>query len=518
MTNAVSATQEVARLKAELAEARAELTGAKLLIEQLKSQLAVLRRMQFGRSSEKLTAEIQQLELLLGDLEEGEAERTAPTTATAGISQRPARKPLPDHLPREDVVHHPGDACPCCGGARLSKLGEDVTEVLERIPARLKVIRHIRPRLSCRSCETIIQAPAPDLPIERGRPGPALIANVVVGKYIDGLPLYRQAGIIARDGVDIDRATLCDWVGRAAWWLAPLAEAIGKHVMAAPVIHTDDTPIGVLAPGRGRTRTGRIWTYVVDERPWAGSRPPAALYRYSPDRKGERPAEQLRDFAGVIHADGYAGYEALTRGPAPPGSPAMQKIAHAACWAHARRKLYDVHEKSRSPVAAEGLRRIGALYDIEREIGCLSPGRRLAIRQEQSAPLLADLRTWMETERRRLSSKSDLGKALQYVLGRWTALARFTTDGHLAIDNNVAERALRGIAVTRKNFLFLGSDRGGERAAIIYTALETARLNGIDPEAWLADVLGRLARGHGQRDIDALLPWNWRQEPARMAA
>jgi len=520
MTNAVSDHKEVARLKAELAEARAELTGARLLIEQLKSQLAVLRRMQFGRSSEKLNAEIQQLELLLEDLEEGEAERIAPTTATAGTSQRrhPARKPLPDHLPREDVIHHPGDACHCCGGTRLSKLGDDVTEVLERIPAKLKVIRHIRPRLSCRSCETIIQAPAPDLPIERGRPGPALIANIVVGKYIDGLPLYRQAGIIARDGVDIDRATLCDWVGRAAWWLAPVAEAIGKHVMAASVIHTDDTPIGVLAPGRGRTRTGRIWTYVVDERPWAGSRPPAALYRYSPDRKGERPAEHLRDFTGFIHADGYAGYEALTRGPAPPGGPATQKIAHAACWAHARRKLYDAHEKTRSPIAAEGLRRIGALYDIEREIGGLSPERRLAIRQERSVPLLADLRGWMETERRRLSSKSELAKALQYALGRWAALARFTFDGRLAIDNNAAERALRGIAVTRKNFLFLGSDRGGERAAIIYTALETARLNGIDPEVWLADVIDRLARGHGQRDIDALLPWNWRQEPVRMAA
>ena len=528
MTNTVSATQEVARLQAELADARAELsgaraelTGAKLLIEQLEGQLAVLRRMQFGRSSEKLTAQIQQLELLLEDLEEGEAERTAPAaTVTSSATQRryPSRRPLPDHLPREDVIHPPGDACPCCGGTRLSKLGEDVTEVLERIPAKLKVIRHIRPRLSCRSCETIIQAPAPDLPIDRGRPGPALIANVVVGKYIDGLPLYRQAGIIGRDGVDIDRATLCDWVGRAAWWLAPVSDAIARHVMAAPVIHTDDTPIGVLAPGRGRTRTGRIWTYVVDERPWAGSRSPAALYRYSPDRKGERPAEHLRDFTGFIHADGYAGYEALTRGPAPPGGQASQKIAHAACWAHARRKLYDVHEKSRSPIAAEGLRRIGTLYDIEREISGLSPGRRLAIRQERSVPLLADLHRWMETERRRLSSKSDLAKALQYALGRWAALARFTTDGRLAIDNNAAERALRGIAVTRKNFLFLGSDRGGERAAIIYTALETARLNGIDPEAWLADVIDRLARSHGQRDIDTLLPWNWRQEPARMAA
>ena len=518
MTSAVSDPDEVARLKAELAVARGEPTGAKLLIEQLKAQLAVLRRMSFGRSSEKLNAEITQLELLLEDLEEGEAERVAPIaepTSDERERRHPVRRPLPPHLPREEILHHPGDACPGCGGTSLSKLGEDVTEVLERIPAQLKVIRHIRPRLSCRTCETIIQAPAPDLPIEKGRPGPALIANVVVGKYIDGLPLYRQAGIIARGGVDIDRATLCDWVGRAAWWLAPVAEVIDRHVMAAPAIFTDDTPIGVLAPGNRRTKTGRIWTYVVDERPWAGERPPAALYRYSQDRKGERPAGHLSNFAGYIHADGYAGYEALTRSKAAPGQQG-QRIVHAACWAHARRKLYDVHQKTQSPIAAEGLRRIGVLYDIEREINGLPPERRRAVRAERSAPLLADLRVWMETERRRLSGKNELAKALQYALGRWDALARFTADGRLAIDNNAAERALRGIAVTRKNFLFLGSDKGGERAAIIYTALETARLNGIDPEAWLADVLNQLARGRSQLDLDPLMPWNWRK-PAVLA-
>lgn len=513
MTIAVSDPDEVARLKAELAVARAELTGAKLLIEQLKAQLAVLRRMSFGRSAEKLTAEIIQLELLLEDLEEGEAERVAPAAGPAPgepARRHPVRRPLPPHLPREEVLHHPGDACPGCGGTSLSKLGEDITEVLERIPAQLKVIRHIRPRLSCRACETIIQAPAPDLPIEKGRPGPVLIANIVVGKYIDGLPLYRRAGIIARGGVDIDRATLCDWVGRAAWWLAPVAEAIGKHVMAAPVIFTDDTPIRVLAPGNRRTKTGRIWTYVVDERPWAGDRPPAALYLYSQDRKGERPASHMCDFTGFIHADGYAGYEALTRSKAPPGQ-SRQRIVHAACWAHARRKLYDVHQKTRSPIAAEGLRRVGALYAIERDINGLPPEHRGSVRAERSLPLLADLRIWMDTQRRRLSSKTDLAKALQYALGRWDALARFTTDGRLAIDNNAAERALRGIAVTRKNFLFLGSDKGGERAAIIYTALETARLNGIDPEAWLADVLDQLARGRSQRDLDPLIPWNWQK-------
>ncbi len=503
-------------MKAELAVARAELTGAKLIIEQFKAHLAVLRRMSFGRSSEKLTAEITQFELLLEDLEEGEAERVAPVAVTPSSERErrhPVRRPLPPHLPREEVLHHPGDACPCCGGTNLSKLGEDVTEVLERIPAQLKVIRHIRPRLSCRRCETIIQAAAPDLPVDKGRPGPALIANVVVGKYIDGLPLYRQAGIIARGGVDIDRATLCDWVGRAAWWLAPVAEVIARHVMTAPAIHTDDTPIGVLAPGNRRTKTGRIWTYVVDERLWAGDRPPAALYRYSQDRKGERPAGHLSDFAGTIHADGYAGYEALTRSKAPPGQRA-QRIVHAACWAHARRKLYDEHHKTQSPIAAEGLRRIGALYDIERELGGLPPARRLAVRTERSLPLLADLRVWMETERRRLSSKNELAKALQYSLSRWDALVRFASDGRLAIDNNAAERALRGIAVTRKNFLFLGSDRGGEHAATIYTALETARLNGIDPEAWLADVLDQLARGHSQLDLDAFMPWNWRKPKA----
>ena len=505
-------------MRAELAVARAELTGAKLLIEQLKAQLAVLRRMSFGRSSEKLTSQITQLELLLEDLEEGEAERVAPVPVSASNERErrhPVRRPLPPHLPREEILHHPGDACPCCGGTSLSKLGEDVTEVLERIPAQLKVIRHVRPRLSCRRCETVIQAPAPDLPIEKGRPGPALIANVVVGKHIDGLPLYRQAKIIARGGVDIDRATLCDWVGRAAWWLAPVAEAIGRHVMAAPVIFTDDTPIGVLAPGNRQTKTGRIWTYVVDERPWGGHRPPMALYRYSQDRKGERPAGHLSDFAGYIHADGYAGYEALTRSKAPPGQRA-QRIVHAACWAHARRKLYDVHQKTQSPIAAEGLRRIGVLYDIEREINGLPPERRRTIRAERTVPLLADLRIWMETERRRLSSKTDLAKALQYALSRWDALGRFAADGRLAIDNDAAERALRGIAVTRKNFLFLGSDTGGERAAIIYTVLETARLNGIDPEAWLADVLEQLARGRSQLDLEPLMPWNWRK-PAPLA-
>lgn len=537
MTSADAAAAEIARLTAALAEredelaaTRAELTGARLLIEQMKAQLAILRRMQFGRSSEKLEREIAQLELGLEDLEEGEAERTAARgaqgpTASAGRERgHPVRRPLPAHLPREEVRHHPGETCACCGSTRLSVLGEDVTEVLERVPARLKVIRHIRPRVACRDCEAVMQAPAPDLPVEKGRPGPGLIAHVVVGKYIDGLPLYRQAGILARDGVEIDRTTLCDWVGKASWWLKPISDAIAAQVLAAPVLHTDDTPIGVLAPGRGRTKTGRFWTYVVDERPWNGARPPMALYRYSPDRKGERPAGHLAGYAGILQADAYAGYEALTRSTVPPGQgPSGQGssgIVHAACWAHARRKLYDEHERTRSPIAEEALRRIGLLYDIERRITGHQPQQRLAIRQAEAVPILSELRDWMEAQRRRLSAKTGLAKALHYALGRWDALARYTDDGRIAIDNNPAERALRGIAVTRKNFLFLGSDRGGERAAILYTALETTRLNGLDPELWLRDVLTRLAAGHLQTDIAELLPWNWKpaEECARLAA
>jgi transposase len=518
-----AALNEIARLQAvlaerdaELATARAELSGAKLMIEQLRAQLARLRRMQFGRSSERLETEIAQLELRLEDLEESEAVYSAASPSAPNPSERgrrqPVRKPLPAHLPREEIIHSPGDSCPRCGGTRLSRLGEDVTEVLEKVPARLKVIRHVRPKLSCRDCEAIIQASAPDLPIEKGRPGPGLIAHVVVGKYLDGLPLYRQAGILAREGIEIERATLCDWVGHAAWWLAPLAARIGAHVLASPVIHADDTPVAVLAPGHGKTRTGRLWTYVVDERPWAGPRAPAALYRYSPDRKGERPAGHLAGYRGHIHADAYSGYEALTRGQGPPA------IVHVACWAHARRKLYDIFEATRSPIAEEALRRIQALYAIEAEVTGKPPWERLAARVTRAVPILAELRAWLEEQRRRLSSKTALSKAMQYALTRWDALVRYCADGRLAIDNNVAERSLRGVAVTRKNFLFLGSDAGGRRAAVIYTVLETAKLKGLDPEAYLAFVLERLAKGHTIDRLDALLPWNWAGERARLAA
>jgi transposase len=501
---------------AALTERDAHLLNARLEIEKLKAQLAALRRDRYGKSSERLAAEIGQLEMLIGDLEEDQAERDAAaaekTRKAKGKPDKPRkpalRRPLPEHLPRETVVHEPVLACRCgcTDPARLTCLGEDVTEVLEKIPARLKVIRHVRPRYACRACEAVIQAPTPALPIERGRPGPGLLAHVLVSKYLDGLPLYRLSGILAREGVEIERQTLADWVGHGAWWLRPIAEAIGSYAMAQDVIWTDDTPIRVLAPGRGKTRLGRFWVYAFDPRPWGGTGPPAALYCYSPDRKGERPREHLAGFAGWLHADAYAGYDALTaaKGSRP------QRITHVACMAHARRRLFDVYEATKSPIAEEGLRRIAELYAIEATINGQSPEQRRATRQAQSKPLLDALHDWMLQQRRRLSGKSTLGKALQYALSRWDALVRYVEDGRLSIDNNLAERLLKDIAVTRKNYLFVGSDAGGQRAAIIYTIAETAKLNGLDPEAYIAAILDRLAGGHPIRRIDELLPWNWK--------
>ncbi|MBU8544339.1 MULTISPECIES: IS66 family transposase [Roseomonadaceae] len=509
----------LAERDAVLAERDAELRNATFEIEKLKVQLATLRRDRYGKSSEKLAIEIGQLEMLIGDAEEDQAQAAARAEAKAGTKgqpgnqRRPAlRKPLPEHLPRETILHEPVFACRCgcTDPKRLTRLGEDVTEVLEKIPARLKVIRHVRPRYACRACEAVLQAPAPDLPIEKGRPGPGLLAHVLVSKYLDGLPLYRLSAILAREGVEIERQTLADWVGRGAWWLSRLAEAIGAYALRHGIIWTDDTPIAVLAPGRGRTREGRFWVYAIDPRPWKGHGPPAAFYRYSPDRKGERPRGHLEDFEGWLHADGYTGYDALAR---PRGNQPPQVI-HVACWAHARRKLFEVFEATKSPIAEEALKRIAGLYAIEAEINGKPADQRRAERQARSKPLVDDLHDWMLTQRRRLSGKSTLGKAMQYALNRWEALARYLEDGRLSIDNNLAERLLRGIALARKNFLFLGSDAGGDRAAIIYTVAETAKLNGLDPEAYIAAVLDRLARGHTIDRLDELLPWNFAPAPS----
>jgi transposase len=504
--------EENAMLRRQLAERDAELDAARAQIEALTFNLAVLRRRQFGQSSEKLDAEVEQLELRLEDLEESQAEQVAKRTqqeSRRNNLRKPAlRRPLPPHLPRETVLHEPEIICAChgCDRSKLARLGEDLTEVLEKIPARLKVIRHVRPRYACRQCEGVFQAPAPDLPIERGRPGPGLIANVAVSKFSDGLPLYRQSVILAREGIEIDRATLADWLGHAAWWLAPLAVLIGNYVMGLPVIHTDDTTIKVLAPGHGKTRTARFWVYAADPRSWSGVGPPAAFYRYSPDRDGERPREHLARFSGFLHADAYAGYSALYRpqGNQPP------RVTHVACFAHARRKFFEVYDATKSPIAEEAIRRIAKLYEIEAEITGKSAAIRLAARQTSSQPLLDAFKTWADEQRRRVSGKTALGKAFRYALGRWEALTCFATDGRLSIDNNLSERLLRGVAITRKNFMFVGSDRGGDRAAVFYTLIESAKLNGLDPEAYIAAVIDRMANGHNSKALDALLPWNFK--------
>ena len=508
-----------AALQAQLAEkdlaiaARdAEIHAKTLHIEKLKAQLAVLRRARFGRSSEKLDQAIEQLELLIGELEEGEAltrSRAVPVGPSSEPSPKPARaggrQRLPEHLPRETVSHPAPCTCPGCGGTKLSMLGEDVSEVLEYVPSYFKVVRHVRPRMSCRACETISQAPVPSLPIERGLPGPALLAHVLIAKYCDHTPLHRQSVIYARAGVELDRSTLADWVGSAVFLLLALAEAIGRHARAGPVLHADDTPVPVLDPGRGKTKTGRLWVLVRDERAWGSTAPPAAFYRYSPDRKGEHAEVLLGSCRGFLHADAYAGFGGLYE---PDPATGQARLVEVACWSHARRKLYDVHQATASPIAQDALERIAELFAIEKAIRGQPPDRRLAVRQERARPLLDELKRFLDTSLGRISSKSSLAQAIRYATSRWDALSRFITDGRLEMSNNAAERAIRPLALGRKNYLFAGADAGGERAAVLYTIIETAKLNGLDPEAYLADVLARIA-DHPAKRIDQLLPWRW---------
>jgi transposase len=501
---------QAARLNAE-AEARERA----LTIEQLKFAIAKLRHERFGQSAERGVV-LEQLELQLADLEEdsSQAEAAAQMAAAAAARRKievgcferrkPSRQPLPEHLVRERVIYPAPTACPGCGGGVLRKIGEDVTETLEVVPRSWKVIQHVREKFSCRSCETISQPPAPSHPIARGRAGPNLLAQVLFGKYGLHLPLNRQSEAYAREGVDLDVSTLADWVGAAAATLMPLIEAIRAHVFAAERIHADDTTVPVLA--KGKTRTGRLWTYVRDDRPFAGADPPAAAFFYSPDRSGQHPERHLAGYAGLMQADAYAGFDRLYHPARKPGP-----IVEAACWAHARRKFFDLARLNQAPIAVEAVRRIDELFAIERDINGLTPQERRRVRNERSRPLLAALEAWLRAERTKLSSKSDIAKAIAYSLTRWRALSRFLDDGRLCMSNNAAERALRGVAVGRNNWTFAGSDVGGERAAAIYSLIETAKLNDIDPRAWLADVLSRLP-DHPARRIADLLPWNWRPQ------
>lgn len=469
-------------------------------IARLKLLLAKLQRLLFGQRSEKLQHQVDQLQLELEELYLNQAQRVEPARSAQPRAERqaPVRRALPEHLPREVMEHLPeATACPDCGGA-WKRLGEDVSDMLEYVPASLRIIRHVRPRLTCTCCERMMQAPAPSRPIARGWAGPGLLAHVCVSKYADHIPLHRQARIYEREGVELADSTLADWVGGVHQLLAPLVAALRDHVFSARKLHTDDTPVPVLMPGSGKTRQARLWTYVRDDRPHAGAAAPAAWFRYSPDRKGIHPQTHLKDFSGTLQADAYAGYDAIY---------ARGRVIEAACWAHARRKFHEIHVDRPTPITTHALERIAELYRIEAGIRGSPPGHRKQVRQVESVPIVTALRAWLTEQLPTVSRKSVTAEAIGYALNQWQALTRYLDDGEVEIDNSAAERSVRGIACGRKNYLFLGSDRGGERAATMYSLMETAKLNGIDPEAYLRRVLAVIADYPVNRVAD-LLPWN----------
>jgi transposase len=499
--------EQIRRLEAELDSHRLtlsqqadELRSRSEHIEHLKLTVQKLRYVIFGTKSEKIVVKLEQMEFQLEEDETTHAELEAGAERVAPAKERkprPERKPLPEHLPREVAAHAPNcDCCPDCGG-HLRHFGDDVSEQLEYVPESFKVIRHVRPKFACTGCDRVVEAPAPSRPIERGLAGPSLLAHVIVSKFGDHLPLFRQSDIYARQGVEISRSTLAGWVGAASDLLAPLVDAIQKHVLAGRKLHADDTPIPVLAPGNGKTKTGRLWTYVRDDRPAGEATAPAVWFAYSEDRKGEHPRQHLKRFRGALQADAFAGFHHLYG----------QEIHEAGCWAHARRKFHEIHVVHASPTTTEALARIGALYAIEDEIRGKPADLRLSTRQARAKPLLSELRTWIEKMLHRLSSKSETAGAIRYALSRWRALTRYTDDGLLEIDNSAAERALRAVALGRKNFLFAGSDSGGERAAAMYSLIGSAKINGLDPELYLRTVLAQIA-DHPVSQIHDLLPWN----------
>jgi transposase len=533
-------SDDIETLRAALAEAHAarleaeaRATGAEAMVAHLKLVIEKFKRDRFGQSSER-ARQLDQLELQLEELEaaasedalaaEAAAARAAPGSARVKSFERrkPVRAPLPAHLPRERVVIPVPCSCPDCGG-KLAKLGEDVTETLEVVPRQWKVIQTVREKFTCRSCEKIAQPPAPFHPIARGRAGASLLAMILHGKFGNHLPLNRQSESFAREGIDLDVSTLADWVGACTGTLAPLVTLIRTHVLGAARIHGDDTTVPVLA--KMRTKTGRLWTYVRDDRPFGGQSPPAAIFYYSADREGAHPNRHLASYAGILQADAYGGYGDLYKADRRPGP-----ITEAACWSHGRRKFFvlaDIakiatarsHKKQAawSPLAHEAVRRIDLIFDAEREINGLAADKRLALRQAHVASLVADLENWMRAERAKLSRHNDIAKAMDYMLKRWPAFTAFLEDGRVCLTNNAAERALRCVALGRRSWTFCGSDRGGERAAAIYTLIATAKLNDIDPEAWLADVLRRI-NDHPASRLDELLPWNWTKDRHAKAA
>ncbi|WP_253951229.1 IS66 family transposase [Novosphingobium sp. SG751A] len=516
--------QRADQAEAQLANAQAQASATEAMIAHLKLQIAKLRREQYGASAERSRRLLDQMELQLEDLEgdaseddlAAEAAVAKTTSIPAFDRKKPSRKPFSEHLPRERVVIPAPCSCPACGGNRLSKLSEDVTETLEVIPRAWKVIQTVREKFSCRDCETITQPPAPFHVVPRGWAGPSFLAMLLFEKYGQHQPLNRQAERFAREGVRLPTSTLADQIGAAAFALMPLYRLIEAHVLAAQRLHGDDTTVPVMA--KGKADTARLWTYVRDDLPFGGADPPAALFYYSRDRRGEHPRAHLTSWSGILQADAYGGYSELYAVGREPGP-----ILEAGCFAHARRKFFELADveatarrRSRGerashiyPIALEAVQRIDALFDVERAISGKGSSERLAVRRDLSAPLMDGLHIWLTAQMAKLSRNHDLAKAINYMLRRWDAFTRFLGDGRICLTNNAAERALRCVPLGRKAWLFCGSDRGGQRAAVFYTLIQSARLNDIDPQAWLADVLTRIAECPVNR-LGDLLPWNWR--------
>ncbi|WP_373509392.1 IS66 family transposase [Thiocapsa sp.] len=529
---AAAAISRANEAEARLANALARESARDALIAHLKLQIAKLKREQYGASAERTRRLLDQMELQLEELEADAsedalvAEAAAEKTASVRSFERkqPVKKPFPEHLPRERVVVPSPCSCPACGSDRLSKLGEDITETLEVIPRQWKVIQTVREKFACRDCEKISQPPAPFHVVPRGWAGPSFLAMLLFEKYGQHQPLNRQADRFAREGVPLSISTLADQVGAAAFALMPIYKRIETHVLAAERLHGDDTTVPVMA--KGKTDTARLWTYVRDDRPFAGPAPPAALFHYSRDRRGEHPRAHLATWSGILQADAYGGYNELYAAGRQPGA-----ALEAGCFAHARRKFFELadvegaaRKKSRGertgtvyPIALEAVQKLDAIFEIERSINGRSPAERLDTRREHSAPLMHDLHNWLQAQLAKLSRNHDLAKAINYMLRRWPAFTLFLADGRVCLSNNAAERSLRCVPLGRKAWLFCGSDRGGDRAAVLYTLIQTAKLNDVDPQAWLANVLARIA-DHPASRIDELLPWHWQPRQAALAA
>jgi transposase len=529
-----SALAQLDDAKADAAAAQAEHSDVTAYIAYLKLQIEKLKRTIYGPRAERTARLLDQMEFELEDLEatatedelraEQEAAKARTTTVAGFTRKRPSRQAFPDHLPRERIVLAGPTACKCCGGIRLAKLGETVTESLESIPRQHKVIQYVREKFTCRDCETITQKPAPFHVIPRAFAGPSLLAMIAYEKFGQHQPLNRQSERFAREGIPLSVSTLADLVGATCVALEPAFRHIEAVVFAASRVHGDDTTVPVMA--RGKTDTARAWVYVRDDRPFGGAGPPCAVFYYSRDRAGIHPQTHLAQYSGILQADAYSGYNKLYEADRSPG-----QIIEAACWAHSRRKFFELADiasnakrkaQGRKPVfvapmALAAVQRIDAIFEIERAITGKPAAERLAMRQDHSVRLVADLETWMRAERAKLSRHNDIAKAMDYMLNRWASFSRFLSDGRICLSNNAAERAIRGLALGRRNWLFAGSDRGGQRAAMMYSLITTAKMNDVDPQAWLADILARIA-DHPANKLEELMPWNWAPQPKALAA